>query len=82
MAAPRICCLDLDTFFVSVERILDPSLERKQVVVGGRLGTISPTSSEAEVYPGGKGLYLGARDGRRRVRLLGVGLSNLGLLDS
>ena len=24
---PRICCLDLDTFFVSVERLLDPSLE-------------------------------------------------------
>ena len=38
MSAPRICCLDLDTFFVSVERILDPSLKRKQVVVGGRPG--------------------------------------------
>jgi len=25
--AARICCLDLDTFFVSVERLLDPSLE-------------------------------------------------------
>jgi len=38
LAAPRLCCLDLDTFFVSVERLLNPQLVAKPVVVGGLPG--------------------------------------------
>jgi DNA polymerase-4 len=38
LAAPRLCCLDLDTFFVSVERLLNPSLKGLPVVVGGLPG--------------------------------------------
>ena len=32
----RICCLDLDTFFVSVERLFRPDLIGKPIVVGAQ----------------------------------------------
>src|SRR5438477_1036323 len=67
LAAPRICCLDLDTFFVSVERLLDPSLVGKPVVVGGlpgQRGVVTSVSYEVRA--------LGVRSGmslRRAVEL-------------
>lgn len=50
--AARIGCLDLDTFFVSVERLLDPTLVGVPVVVGGRKGDRGVvTSCSYEVRP-------------------------------
>src|SRR5688572_33499874 len=53
MRLARICCLDLDTFFVSVERLLDPTLIGKAVVVGGKKGgrgVVTSCSYEARAF--------------------------------
>lgn len=59
--APRICCLDLDTFFVSVERLLDPTLEGQPVIVGGRPGSrgvVTACSYETRAYGVHSGMSL------------------------
>jgi DNA polymerase-4 len=59
MRLARICCLDLDTFFVSVERLMDPSLHGKAVIVGGRKGgrgVVTSCSNEARALGVGAGI--------------------------
>ena len=61
LAAPRICCLDLDTFFVSVERLLDPRLIGKPVVVGGlprQRGVVTSASYEVRALGVRSGMSL------------------------
>ncbi len=48
----RLACLDLDTFFVSVERLLEPRLVGQPVIVGGHKGDRGVvTSCSYEVRP-------------------------------
>ncbi len=67
MLAPRLCCLDLDTFFVSVERLLDPSLCGRPVVVGGaRWGRGVVTSASYEVRAFGVRAGMSIREASER----------------
>jgi DNA polymerase-4 len=49
----RIACLDLDTFFVSVERLLDPSLVGVPLIIGGDpkgRGVVTSCSYEVRTF--------------------------------
>src|SRR3954465_242158 len=61
LATPRICCLDLDTFFVSVERLLDPRLLGQPVIVGGfpgQRGVVTAASYEVRALGVRSGMSL------------------------
>jgi hypothetical protein len=55
LSAARIWYLDLDTFFASVERLLDPTLKGEPVVVGAK-----PGSRVGHGYSPVRGLDFGA----------------------
>src|SRR5688500_17799895 len=69
MRQPRMCCLDLDTFFVSVERLLDPTLRGRPVVVGeprnGR-GVVHSASYEVRAFGVRSGMSI--REASERAR--------------
>ena len=66
-ALARTCCLDLDSFFVSVERLLDPSLRDQPVIVGGRKGQRGVvTCASYEVRPLGVHAGMSMSDAERR----------------
>src|SRR5579862_5618754 len=56
-AERSIVHLDLDTFFVSVERLLNPALQKRPVLVGGVTdrGVVASCSYEARSF----GIYSG-----------------------